>query len=338
MKAAVLFGKGDLKIAEFPDPKVKDDDVLVAVSYCGICGTDLHKFAGHAGSRPVVYPVPLGHEISGVVKEVGKNVTRFKPGDRVTVDPNHSCGKCDACRRGQRNMCEASRGVVKGMAEYVSAPEENVYHLPDGMSLRDASLTEPLSCCLHGLDQLDLKCGQTVALIGLGAIGTMMLQLLRRIYGVRVIAIDAIEEKRTVAADLGAELFVNSATENVKEAIAAAGIGNVDRVLECVGLPVTAELALSVAGRGATVVLFGVGSQDSYAKLGLYEMFSKELTIKASYVNPDTSDRAIAILSDGFLDTDKIISRVIDLDEAPEEIATRKYVRYGKVVVRVFGE
>ena len=177
MKAAVLRGPKDVKVEQFPEPKMHDNCVKIAVAYCGLCGTDFHKFAGKSGSRPVTYPVPLGHEASGVVVEIGKDVSNFKVGDRVTVDPNWSCGKCHWCHKGKRHLCKNSRGVVKGMAEFICPPEENVYHIPDSLSLRDAALTEPLSCCLHGINLLDLQMGDVVVIIGMGAIGLMMLQL-----------------------------------------------------------------------------------------------------------------------------------------------------------------
>ena len=116
MKAAVLFGPGDLRVTDFPEPPLGEDCVKVAVAYCGVCGTDFHKYAGKGGSRPVTYPVPLGHEVSGVVVETGSKVKDFKPGDRVTVDPNWSCGHCWFCQNGKRHHCTNSRGVVKGMA------------------------------------------------------------------------------------------------------------------------------------------------------------------------------------------------------------------------------
>lgn len=335
MKAAVLFGKGDLRVTEFPDPVVHDGDVLVAVSYCGICGTDLHKFAGMAGSRPVKYPVPLGHEISGTVAAVGASVTGFKVGDRVCVDPNWSCGKCEFCRRGIRHLCTSSRGVVKGMAQYVSSPEENVYHVPDSLDLRYASLAEPLSCCLHGVDLLDLRTGDTVVIIGLGAIGMMMTQIVRAATGMDPVCIDALESKREVAEKVGARLFINSRTENIKEVLAANGITNPTKVLECVGLPVTAEMALDIAGRGATVVLFGVAANGAVAGLNLYDAFTKELVIKTSYINPGTTARAIDMLASGAIDASLLISAEISLDEFPAEIVSREHIKNGKVIVRI---
>lgn len=335
MKAAVLYGPGDLRITDFPEPEFNDNSVKIRVSHCGICGTDFHKFAGKAGSRPVKYPVPLGHEISGTVEKIGKSVTDFKVGDRVTVDPNWSCGHCWYCKNGKRHLCSNSKGVVKGMAEYICPPQENVYLIPDNLSFRDASLAEPLSCCLHGVDLLDVKMGQTVCIVGLGAIGSLILQILSKVSGAKIIVIEPVEEKRSDALKNGACLFINPKTENIKEAIKNANIECVEKVIECVGLPQTAQTALDVADKGATVVLFGVADPDAVIPLKQYDIFAKELVIKTSYINPDTMQRAIELLANGTIDADKAISKEISLDEFPQEIETRQYSRLGKVVVKI---
>lgn len=335
MKAAVLFGPGDLRVTDFPEPALADGCVKIAVSYCGVCGTDFHKFQGKGGSRPVVYPVPLGHEASGIVVEVGSRVKHFKPGDRVTVDPNWSCGHCWFCQNGKRHFCTNSRGVVKGMAEYICPPQENVYHIPDTLSLKDAALAEPLSCCLHGLDLLDVKLGDTVVVVGMGAIGQIMLQLLAHSAAANIIVIEPVEEKRQRAMEMGATLFVNPFIEDPVEAIRRAGIENVDKVMECGGVSATAQTAIEVAGKGATVVLFSVADPDAVLPLKLYEAFQKELTIRTSFINPLTTGRAIRLLSAGAIDTSAAISYVLTLEELEEEIKTRRYSRLGKVVVKV---
>jgi 2-desacetyl-2-hydroxyethyl bacteriochlorophyllide A dehydrogenase len=313
---------------------MQDDCVKIAVAYCGLCGTDFHKFAGKSGSRPVTYPVPLGHEASGIVVEIGKSVSRFKVGDRVTVDPNWSCGKCYMCHKGKRHLCKNSRGVVKGMAEFICPPEENVYHIPDTLSLRDAALAEPLSCCLHGIDLLDIKLGDVVVIIGMGAIGLMMLQLCAKASAGKIVVIEPIEEKRQVAYEYGATLFVNPQTEDVKKVIKDNGIECVDKVLECVGLIPTAELALDVADPGATVVLFGVADPGAILPVDLYKAFTKELTIKTSYINPNTTLAAIDLLEKGVIATDPFIQE-ITLEELPLELENRTLTRKGKVVVRI---
>ena len=334
MIAGVLQAPGKVEITEFPEPPMGEDCVKVAVAWCGLCGTDFHKFAGKAGSRPVTYPVPLGHEISGVVAEVGAKVTNFRVGDRVTVDPNWSCGRCYYCQNGKRHLCENSRGVVKGMATYICPPVENVYLIPDSLSLREAALTEPLGCCLHGMDLLDVQLGETVAIVGLGAIGSLMLQLCAHSAAAKIVVIEPEESKRAAALEMGATLFINPTSENPAEAIAKAGI-RVDKVMECGGIPATIETALDVAGRGATVVLFGVASPEARIAFKPYEAFTKELVIKTSYINPGTTRRAIDLLANGAIDTARAISCQLELEDLPEEMATRKYSRLGKVLVRV---
>lgn len=334
MIAGVLQAPGKVEITEFPEPPMNEDCVKVAVAWCGLCGTDFHKFAGKAGSRPVTYPVPLGHEISGIVAEVGAKVTNFKVGDRVTVDPNWSCGHCYYCQGGKRHLCENSRGVVKGMATYICPPVENVYHIPDSLSLREAALTEPLGCCLHGVDLLDIKLGETVAIVGMGAIGSLMLQLCAHSAAAKIVIVEPEESKREAAMEMGATLFVNPTKENSADAIRAAGI-RVDKVLECGGIPATIETALDIAGRGATVVLFGVASPEARVAFKPYEAFTKELVIKTSYINPGTTQRAIDLLASGAIDTARAISKQLELEDLPEEMATRRWSRLGKVVVRV---
>lgn len=336
MKAVVLYGPKDVRVvSDFPEPPLAENGVKVAVAYCGLCGTDFHKYQGKAGSRPVTCPVALGHEVSGVVVEVGAAVTDFQIGDRVTVDPNWSCGHCYFCKNGKTHLCDASKGVVKGMAQYVCPPQENVYHLPDHLSLRDAALCEPLACCLHGVDLLEMKPGESVAVVGFGAIGNLMVQLCRNAGASDIIVIEPEESKRETAMKLGATLFLNPQTDDLQEAIRRAGIHNVENVLECAGLPVTAQLALDIAGKGATVVLFGVMDRGAEIPLKAYEAFQKELTIKTSYVNPHTTDRAISLLAKGSVDTEAAIGRMISPEELPEELETRKFSRLGKVIVRI---
>ncbi|WP_273079579.1 zinc-dependent alcohol dehydrogenase family protein [Selenomonas felix] len=334
MKALVLTGKHEVHLGSFPEPPLAANAVKIAVAYCGLCGTDLHKYEGKSGSRPLCLPVPLGHEISGVVEAVGEQVKDFRPGDRVTADPNWSCGHCFFCQDGRSSMCENSRGVVKGMADYICPPQENVYKLPDGLSLRDAALTEPLSCCLHGMDLLDVKLGETAAIIGMGAIGTIMVQLVKLAGAAEIIVIETVEEKREKALALGATHFINPRKEDPVAAIAARGIRNVGKVMECVGLPTTVNTALAVAGKGARVVLFGLGDPDQPVLVDTYTAVTKELDIQTSFLNPYTTARAIHLLAGGSIDVGAVISKEMGAEELVRELAERTYSRQGKVMVK----
>ena len=335
MKAGVYYGVEDFRVTDFPEFPLEKDGVKIAVKYCGICGTDVHKFYGRAGSHPVVPPIPLGHEISGIVQEIGEEVTHFKEGDRVVVDPNWGCGVCSYCKSGMTHMCEKGKGVVKGMAQYVCPPEENVYHIPDELSLEEAALAEPLSCCVHGMDLLDVHLGDTVAIIGMGTIGSIIVKLSSLAGAAQIIVIETVEEKRKTAEELGATLFINPMKEDVKQVIADAGIENVDKVMECVGNRVTVETAIDIAGKCAMVVLFGLTDENESINFYPYQAFRKELTIKASYVNPNTMDRAIKIMAGGKFPTEKFISRVICLEEVEKELKTQTYAKNGKVIVKI---
>ena len=333
MKAVVLYGPRQVNTGDLPIPALGDGDVRVKVAYCGICGSDFHKVAGKQNTRVITYPVALGHEISGIVEAVGEKVTDFKVGDRVTVDPNWSCGECIYCKNGKTSFCVRSRGVVKGMAETVTAPQKNVYHLPDSLSLRDAALAEPVACCLRGLDLLDMRAGERVALVGFGAIGAIMLCLLKNSGAGEIAVIEYNEERRALAMEMGASAFFCSKdTEAISE---YARTHVVDRVIECVGNSAAQQTALSVAGRGATVVMFGVSDAAERLELSMYDAFIKELTIRTSFVNPHTSERAVRLLNSGSIDCDRIIARIISMEEAVEEFNNPKYSRLGKVLVEV---
>lgn len=330
MKAIILKDKNLVELGELNEPVLEENKVKIAVSYCGLCGSDLHKVDGRKTVRPLVYPVALGHEISGVVEDVGSKVTDFKKGDRVTVDPNWACGNCFYCNSGVPHLCENSKGVVKGMADYVCCPEENVYHIPDNLSLVDAALAEPLSCCIHGIDLLDVHENNTVAIVGMGAIGTIMLQLIK-LKGVKnIIVIDVDESKKDKAFKLGANEFLNPTAENFMDAI---NNKYIDRVIECVGSIHTFKTCVDVACKGATIVIFGLAKPDDTAAFNIYELSLKELTIKGAIVNLNCMARAIDLLSNKKINIEETISRVISPEEMVQEIYNRNLIKNGKVIV-----
>lgn len=333
MKAIVLYGKEDVRFDDFPMAKVGPLDVKIAVSYCGICGSDIHKYAGKKNTHPIHYPVPLGHEISGHVVETGEKVTGIKVGDCVTADPNWSCGRCSFCKRGLTQFCENARGVVKGMAEYVVSPVENVYLLPNGIDMRLAALAEPVSCCLHGMDLLDIRQGERVALIGFGAIGGIMLQLIRASGASEIIVIETNGARRDAALRMGATDFILANEESkINKLIEGAAI---EKVMECVGNRAAQQTALNIAGKGATVVFFGVNDEADVLPFSPYQAFLKELTVKTSFVNPHTMARAIKVLASGLVNADDIISREVEMSYVPELLRSNEHDSAGKILVHI---
>ena len=333
MKAVVLYGKGDVRLTDFPAPELKPGMVKVAVAYCGICGSDFHKVEGKQNTHAIHYPIPLGHEVSGYIAEVGEGVTSFKVGDRVTVDPNWSCGKCYYCQQGMTSFCKNAHGVIKGMSQYWVSPEENVYHLPDTLDMQTAALAEPVACCVHGMDLLDVHQGDTVALIGMGAIGTILLQMIKNAGAGEIVVIEPNESKKDLAMELGATYFVSPADADTIQKLAEKL--HIKRVMECVGTSPAQKTALDVAGYGATVVMFGVSDANEELPISLYKAFVKELTIKTSFINPHTMHRALSILASGALKADKIICKELSMQEALEEFHAPKFSKMGKVLVKI---
>lgn len=340
MKAARFYEKGKLVVEEVPVKKPGAHEVLIKVKYCGICGTDVHIFQGEKGSAEVDPPVILGHELSGDVAEIGEGVTKVKVGDRVSADPNTYCGKCYFCANGKKHLCPDMQGLGTakdgGFAEYITVPEETVYKIADHVSYKAAAMTEPLSCCLHGMDLADVQVGDTVMIIGTGNIGLLMVQLARTAGAEKIIAVEPNDRRREKAKILGADICIDPKTENIREVAEENGIQNIDKVIDCAGLTSTAEDAVEYAGKGATVVLFGLTGPDDVMGLKPFELFKKELTIKGSFVNPDTFERAGRLLSGGCVKVDDIITGIIPLDEIQEVFESKLYAKDGKVIIKCF--
>ena len=191
--------------------------MLVKVKACGICGTDVHIFHGDEGAAPTPPGTVLGHEFSGVVEDVGKDVTEVTPGDKVCVDPNKLCGKCDYCRGGMGHFCSHITGIGTtvngGFAEYCCVPVSQVYPFKKS-GYEQAAMTEPVACCLHGIDRCNISCGDTVLIIGGGMIGLIMLQLAKISGAGKVLLSEPIAEKREQARRLGADICIDSGKES----------------------------------------------------------------------------------------------------------------------------
>lgn len=342
MKAARFLGKGKIAVLDIPVRQPEPGEALIRVRYCGVCGTDVHIFNGEKGSAEVHPPVTLGHEFSGDVVGVGACVTGIAPGDRVSVDPNNSCGSCYFCSRGMKHLCEHKVGLGTaldgGFAEYITVDARLVYRLPEGLSYQAGAMVEPLSCCLHGIDLTQIQPGQTVMVIGTGSIGMMMVQLARGCGASRVIAVEPNAARREKALRMGASFGIDPIGEDTGAALRSHGVFNVDRVIECAGRVSTAEYAVHYAGRGAVVMLFGLTGPDDQMKLNPYEVFEKELTLRGSFVNPDTFSRSLQLLDAGVVRTEQIISEVVPLSDIARVFEQRLYAREGKVLIRCFDD
>lgn len=338
MKAAVYHGPQDLRVEEVPVRELKDNEVKIQVKYCGICGTDIHIFHGDGGCCDVTPPLVPGHEFSGVVAEVGAGVKTVKVGDRVTGDPNDMCGECYFCKNGMQHFCKNNIGIGTtvdgGFAEYVIMREKQVYKLSDELSFIGAAMTEPISCCLHGIDLCNIKAGDTVLVIGGGPIGMIMMQLAKNAGASKVIMSEPVEEKREQALKLGATKTIDPLHEDV-EAVLAEYCENVNVVIECVGNVHTQADAVRFAGKGATIMYFGLASPEESFPIRPDDIFKKELHITSSYINPYSFERAIQILESGTVELESLITNVVPLDDIADVFTKPEYRRTGKVMIQI---
>lgn len=336
MKAAVFMGEGNVQVMEVPRPAVGPNDILVKVAACGICGTDIHIFSGAEGAAKTVPPTILGHEFAGTVVEIGEAVTGFAAGDRVCVDPNDMCGECVPCKTGLGHFCTHMTGYGTtadgGFAEYCRIPAKQAYRLGDNVSFDVGCMAEPVSCCLHGIDMCEIKPGSVVLVIGGGAIGQIMLQLARISGAAVTILSEPVAGKRELALSLGTSYVIDPMTEDAAARLAELGL-EPDVVIECVGRKNTMCDAIRLAANKATVMLFGLGHPDDEIPVKPFELFKKELTIRASYINPYTMDRAVRLLNSGVLHLQELVSCRIPLEELHDTLGSRERFASGKVIV-----
>lgn len=316
MLSLQLIAPKQLEIIEYTLRKLEPDELLIKIATAGICGTDFHLFTNEA---KVDLPVIIGHEFCGVVVDRGSNTEGFTIDDHVVIDPNIYCGKCFFCRNGKINFCEnlsaLGVNVNGGLAEYCIVPLSQTYRLPQSFSLSNASYTEPLSCCLRGMDIVKIKHGETVAVIGGGTIGLLMVQLAKIAGASNIILIEPVVIKQEIGLSLGATYSFNPKEEKLTEQISDLTLGGVDVVIECVGHSSAVNLAFNLTKRGGRILIFGLSPKNSKVEFNLQEAFYKELSISNSLLNPFTFQRSISLLTSNQINVEKFLTKKINLTE-----------------------
>ena len=338
MKKAFFMGEEKFEFCDVPIPTPGPGELLIRNAVCGICGTDIHIFHGEPGSADVVPPVVLGHEYSGIVQQVGENVTDFKVGDHVTIDPNIYCGKCCFCRKGKKQLCEDMQaiGVTRdgGFEEYSVIPASQAFLLNPDLDLEVGAMAEPLACCIHGIDLAQIHTGDTVLVIGGGAIGLLMVQLAKMAGAAKVILSEPVKFRRDLGEKLGADYSIDPTKSNPAEQIRYfTGKNGADVVIECVGKVSATKQAFETASKGATLLLFSVPSIKATYELPMYDIFKKELVIKGSFVNPDTHSRAVELLNSGKIQVMPLFTHRYKLEDLPEAIQMQSSSESIKVLV-----
>jgi threonine dehydrogenase-like Zn-dependent dehydrogenase len=280
------------------------------------------------GEYPTALPVTLGHEFAGIVEAVGEGAGRLPVGTLITADPNIACGYCAACRSGRPNLCHnlVAIGVFRdgGFADYVLVPEGQAFELPPDLPPVHGAFSEPLACCLHGLDVARIQPGMSVAVLGGGVIGLLMVQLARLAGAETIILSTRQAARRALALELGATHAVDPGAGDVVAAITGPGgivTKGVDVVLECAGVPETFRQSIAMARRGGTVVVFGVMAKGTHVAVEPFDLLFRELRLEGAYLNPLTHARAARMVASGALELDRLVTRTIPLDDLPAVLA-----------------
>lgn len=324
MKAAVLQEVRKLAfVTDYPKPVPDDTEVLIRVEACGLCGTDLKLYKGEYSGR---LPMIIGHEYAGTVKAVGKKVKNIRVGDRVVADPNEACGACDHCRSAQSTFCSdmAAYGVLSdgGFADYCVAQEKGCYRIPEQLPAEIAAFAEPVSCGVHCVDRAGIRVGQTVAIIGAGPMGQIILQMVKNTGASKIIQLDMFDWKLDVARKYGATDVINTANTDAEQRVMELTDGKgVDVVIEAVGTPKTFELTFRLVARGGRIVQFGFCPEGKQATVVPFDILSRELTIVGSWINPYTYPRAIKLLASGKVEVKHLISNRLSVGEVEEGFA-----------------
>lgn len=321
MREARLYGVGDIRLSRGERPVAGPGESLVRVSAVGLCGSDLHWFAeGGIGDATLRRPLVLGHEIGGVVE--GGTLD----GQRVAIDPAVPCGRCDRCREGDANLCPTVRfaghgGQDGGLREYVAWPTHLLYPVPSSFSETAAAMLEPLGVALHAFDLGHARLGHSVAVVGCGPIGLMLLQVARAAGCAPVIAVEPLEHRRLAAAALGADIVINPPAD-LPGALGSAGRpGGVDVAFEMAGTDEAVGISMELARPGARVVLGGIPERDSTTFTASLAR-RKGLTIAMVRRMREVYPRAIHLVERGVVDIDSVVTHRFSLDESPHAFMT----------------
>ena len=288
MTAAVLYGKRDVRIEQVPIPRVEAGEVLVRIKAALTCGTDLKVYRQGFHARMIVPPSVFGHELAGIVEEVGDGVDSFSPGMRVVAANSGPCNECFYCQRHLANLCENLHFINGAYAEFIKIPEpivrQNLLILPDDVGFRDAALVEPLACVLRAVEKTGIDEEDTVVVIGMGPIGLMFVQVLKSM-GCKVVALGNRGSQLDMAKIMGADHVVNSTHSNAVEQVRKVTTGRrgADIVIEAVGSKETWQQAMGMVRRGGTINLFGGCPSGTHIPLDSTLIHYSEITIKANF-------------------------------------------------------
>ena len=316
MKAVVIEKPNEVSVKEVADPTPAPYQALIKVEACGICGTDIHVIRGEFA--PTRYPIIPGHEFCGEVVAVGSEVRNLEVGDFVAVDPSLFDGTCRQCRLGRFNLCEHWNAIGVGSAngacaELVAVPAVNAFRLPTNIPRSWGALVEPLSCAVHGLDQVGIRAAEDYLIYGAGTMGLLLGQLVKDSGAERLDIVDTNPKRHALAKRLGADRVATSAAELDRPE-------GWDVVIDATGAVPAIEDGIRRVARGGTFLMFGVANADAKATISPFRIYNDEIKIIGSMAVLHSFERALALLAKGVIDSEAMITDRFSLDDYSKAI------------------
>ena len=343
MKSVRLFAQRDLRITDDPLPEAKAGEVLLRIRSVGVCASDMHYYEeGAIGDAIVEEPLVLGHEVGAEVAAIGEGVHTLKPGDLVAVEPSNNCGVCPLCISGLINLCPSvlffgTPPTDGALREYVAWPEHLCLKLPSNLSLDEAAMTEPMAVGIYAVDMAGLKGGETIAILGAGAIGLSVMQAARVMGAAKIWIVDPLESRRLLARKLGADFTLAALTSDTNADIweQAGGCGP-DIVYECAGTNEAVGQAVQLAAFGGRVIVAGIPFPDE-VKFTASLARRKNLTLEFVRRSRNAVQRALDWASENKIDIKSYVTHHFPLDQVQEAMELARDKRDGvlRVVITV---
>lgn len=317
---AILVTPKHFEIQECPMPEPKDNEILMKVEYVGMCGSDIHgfEFGPFIPPKDPNQKIGLGHEVAGEVVKVGAKVTKFKPGDKVLIEPGVPDDSCEYCREGRYNICPAvdfmaTQPNYKGaLCQYMTHPEEWTYHVPEGMTTMEAALVEPAAVGMHAAILGEARLGKSIVILGAGTIELMVLQACLSLGATDITVVDVMQKRLDLALKLGAKRVINGKEQNTVEVLRSEelyGDHGVELVFECAGAVFTAQQAVEIVSRGGKIMM--VGTQSNPVPINFLKI-NREVTIQTSFRYCNNYPQTIEAIATGKFNVKDMVTHVYD--------------------------
>ncbi len=331
---------GTVDAKEVPIPEPGDEDIRVRIAYCAFCGSDAHTLAGDLGAfeegTKAMLPMPFGHECSGIIDKAGEKAKKYgyKEGDKVVINYAKYCHACDMCRSGHENLCENVEFCMNGFAEYAVYHVSQIHKLPVDCSLRESALIEPLTIAMSAVEQAKVGFGKSVAIMGAGGLGLMMVQLCKMAGAAEISVFDIVDDKLKTALDTGADHVFNTKDADIFEKAMQANGGAFDCVLEGTGNNDAAKLALKMLARNGDAVYFAMYGKDPILPIDMHmDLYWNQKHIHGLIMGSSMFPKAMKTVRR--MDFDSIIQKEYPLAQYKEAVEALLSNKYAKVIIKM---